>query len=208
MSKKILIATIALLSVTNSFAQDMRTLVREMPDSIIPTLTLNDRLDFIDYLGSNMKAEVTNRLGGKSEMTTIGETYTHIRMSGSSELSMKLLPFNGDSIICMVRTYSANGSDSKISFYTKEWEKITDSKLINIPSTNDFLVFPDSVSSEERNMLTNKLEIPLIKAILSEASNEITFTLTSQSYLNKDDRKAIEPYIKKSIVKKWNNRYE
>ncbi len=207
MSKKILIATIALLSVTNSFAQNMPTLVKEMPDTIIPTLTLNDRLDFIDYIGSNMKAEVTNRLGGKSEMTTIGDTYTHIRLSGSSELSLKLLPYNGDSIICIVRTYSANGSDSKISFYTKDWKRLTDN-LVSVPTVEDFLAFPDSMKQEKRNSLTNKFEISLIKATLSESSNDITFTLTSQSYLNEDDRKAIEPYIKHNVVKTWNNRYE
>ena len=56
-------------------AQNMSDIIKDMPDSIMPLLTKNDRLDFIDYLASNMKAEVTNRLGGKSEMTTISNNY-------------------------------------------------------------------------------------------------------------------------------------
>ncbi len=204
MSKILLIATFVLLHATSAASQDMRSIVKAMPDSIIPTLTLNDRLDFIDYLGSNMKAVVTNRLGGKSEMTTIGDTYTHIRLTEKSEISLKLLPFNGDSIICVVRTYSSDGSDSHISLRTKDWKIIKDN-ILDIPTVEDFLTFPDSISPEKQKLLTSKIEIPLIKASLSESSNDITFIPTFHFYLNKDDRKSIEPFIRKDITKKWNN---
>ncbi len=208
MRKIFLIATIVLLSVTNSHAQDMRSIIKTLPDTILPSLTLNDRLDFIDYLDSKMKAEVSNRLGGKSEMTAINDTYTHIRLSGSSEISLKLLPLNGDSVICMVRTYSAEGSDSKVSFYTKDWKVLNANDFISTPTVSGFLAFPDSLNTEERFKLINKIEVPLIKATLSESSNDITFTLTSHLYLNEDDRNAIVPYIKESIAMKWNDRYE
>ncbi len=207
MKKRIFLTTFAFISAINLLAQDMRTIVKEMPDSILPLLTRNDRLDFIDYLDSNMKAEVNNRLGGKSEMTAITGDYTNIRTTATSDISLKLLPHNGDSIICMVRTYSAEGSDSKVTFHTKEWKTLNSSDFISTPVTKDFLVFPDSLTQEERLRLTSKLEVPLIKATLAAETSDITFTLTSPLYLNKDDRKAIEPYIRKSIVKKWNNRY-
>ena len=43
----------------------MKDVFRLMPDSLFPTLSANNRLDMIDFMDSQMKAEVTNLLGGK-----------------------------------------------------------------------------------------------------------------------------------------------
>ena len=52
-------------------AQLAKTCFTNMPDSLSPLLTAVNRADFIDFLESKMKAEVTNRFGGKSEMTEL-----------------------------------------------------------------------------------------------------------------------------------------
>ena len=77
----ILLIVMSCLSFTEGMAQNMKDIVRTMPDSIIPLLSLNNRLDFVDYIDSKMKAEVTNQLGGKSEMTTLTDDFAHIRVS-------------------------------------------------------------------------------------------------------------------------------
>ena len=64
----------------------------DMPDSIMPLLTKNNRLDFIDFIDSHMDAIVTNRLDGKSRMTQLTEDYLHIEYTQSSSVTMKLLP--------------------------------------------------------------------------------------------------------------------
>ena len=51
----------------------IRDAFRAMPDSLMPYLSKNNRLDFIDFLDSNMKAEVKNALGGTSEMLSLGD---------------------------------------------------------------------------------------------------------------------------------------
>ena len=52
-------------------AQEAKTCFKNMPDSICPLLSAVNRADFIDFLESKMKAEVTNSFGGKSEMTEL-----------------------------------------------------------------------------------------------------------------------------------------
>ena len=52
------------LTLTVMSQTTMRDVFRQMPDSIVPYLTENNRLDFIDFIDSNMKAEVTNAFGG------------------------------------------------------------------------------------------------------------------------------------------------
>ena len=45
-------------------AQDIRTLFINMPDSIMPALTKSERMDFLDYMDSEMLPRVSNKLGG------------------------------------------------------------------------------------------------------------------------------------------------
>ena len=43
----------------------MAALFKAMPDSLMPYLTKNNRLDMIDFMEANMKAEITNQLEGR-----------------------------------------------------------------------------------------------------------------------------------------------
>lgn len=63
--KRYLIAALCALAVGQVSAQDlkMRDVFKQIPDSLVPYLSQNNRLDFIDFLDSNMKAEVRNKLG-------------------------------------------------------------------------------------------------------------------------------------------------
>lgn len=203
--KRIILYTILVMALPVSLtAQNMSDIIKDMPDSIMPLLTKNDRLDFIDYLASNMKAEVTNRLGGKSEMTTISNDYAHIRMTGSSEISFKLLPTISDTIICMIHTHTSNVSDSKITFFNKKWEVLTSDNYFEKPSADKFISLPDTLTNTEKENLRNKVYIPFIKAENSKDNLELKFTLTTSKYMNTDDSKAIVPYIKSEITMKWN----
>ena len=75
-------------------AQEAKTCFKNMPDSICPLLSAVNRADFIDFLESKMKAEVTNSFGGKSEMTELAPDYIHVKMTPQSSWQMKLLPVN------------------------------------------------------------------------------------------------------------------
>lgn len=56
--KKLISILIGIASVVGVQAQDMKALFVSMPDSIAPLLTKVNREDCIDFLASNMKAEV------------------------------------------------------------------------------------------------------------------------------------------------------
>ena len=86
-------------------AQEAKTCFKNMPDSICPLLSAVNRADFIDFLESKMKAEVTNSFGGKSEMTELSPDYIHVKMTPQSSWQMKLLPINDSTkVICVVAT--------------------------------------------------------------------------------------------------------
>jgi len=124
-------------------AQDMKTIIRQMPDTIIRTLSKNNILDFVDYHESNMKAEVTNELGYMSEMTQLTADYSFIRTSGSSNIQIKLLPLADSHIISLVRTVTCDSinADSQIEFYTTDWKPLPASDYFSFKNSEQFCRF-------------------------------------------------------------------
>jgi len=99
------------LSTGQAVAQPlMRDVFLQMPDSLFPYLTENSRLDFLDFMDSNMKAEVRNELGGKSVMTVLTPSGLEIQLSELAHVAMRLLPVSEDIdscrlVVCMITTY-------------------------------------------------------------------------------------------------------
>ena len=83
-------------------------------------------------------------------MTTISEDYAHIAMSESSEVALKILKRESDSIICIVHTHKSQASDSYLKFYTKDWTELPTNNFIRIPNAKDFLTINDTISPSER----------------------------------------------------------
>lgn len=135
-------------------AQTIREVLPTMPDSICRLLTRNNLLDFPDYLDTQMKAEVRNRLGGNSEMQTLTEDYSLIRVSESSTLQLKLLPLSKTKIILAVYTYFLNDStaDSQLRFYDLKWKSLPADKYINMERESNTLV-QATLSSSDTDIL-------------------------------------------------------
>lgn len=97
MKKSTLTLLLFILGISSSFsvgAQEAKTVFVNIPDSLCPLLSSVNRADCIDFIESKMKAQVTNRFGGKSEMTELSPDYVSLQMSDASNWQMKLLPLN------------------------------------------------------------------------------------------------------------------
>ena len=108
-----------------------RDAFRQMPDSIIPYLTVNDRLDLLDFMDSNMKAIVQNKLGGNSEMLLLTDDSLKLRLSPVQELVLYVLPSKMEvdgscKIIQLVRKISASRftKDTEYSYYSVAWRRM------------------------------------------------------------------------------------
>ena len=113
-------------------AQTMPNLLRTMPDSIIPLLSHNDRLDFLDYAAAGTNAELTNRLSGKSKLLTLTDDFAHWQLTTHSDLQLKLLPHDNGHIVCLVSTVVVDSlPDSHLRFYTTDWEPLPASTCVS-----------------------------------------------------------------------------
>lgn len=188
-------------------AQDLKTYYVEMPDSLSPLLTKVNREDFCDFLASNMKAEVKNRLGRSSEMTQLTPDYLKVRLSSVSSYEMKLLPLNDSTqVICMVSTYLGPAADSHVRFYTTEWAELPTEEFIKMPDAADFLQKNKDEMSDDEKRLLQKADMTLVKAELSAEKASVSFTYATPDYLDKETADKLKGMLRKdSIVRHWRN---
>ena len=128
-----------LLALEISAQTTVRDLLKSMPDSLIPYLSENNRLDMIDFMESNMDAVVTNSLGGKSQLLKLTDQYASIKLSEASSVAMRLLDVSTpvdslSQILCLVRTYGTDIRESSIEFYSLAWRPLPTANYFSKPS--------------------------------------------------------------------------
>jgi hypothetical protein len=200
-----LLIFISIFCVASAFAQDMKSVFVAMPDSITPLLTKVNREDFIDFLDSNMKAEVKNRFGNVAEMKVLTDDYTLVQTSEVGTLELKLLPVNDSTkVVCMVRTVCASACDSDVRFYSSDWKEELEADIfLQKPSVNAFFL-PNDTISEEGALICKKADMHLMKASLSKDDTSLAFLYMTPDYLNKEDKEKLLSYLRKDpIVLRW-----
>ena len=121
----------------------MRDVFKQMPDTLLPYLSENNRLDFIDFIDSQMKAEVRNLLGGTSEMTELTDSTLSIHMSQALQVEMLLLKTAESSetaseVICLIETFGIDSLslESTVRFYTPTWQLLKEPPLLSVSDQN------------------------------------------------------------------------
>lgn len=202
--KKTIFAVLIFISVVAQ-AQNMKEVFINMPDSLCPLLTKNNRADFADFLESKMRAEVKNKFENPSEMKVLTKDYTLVQTSSASTLQMKLLPVNDSTrIICTVNTVTGPASDSEIRFYTSDWKELPAGDFLTPPSVEAFFIQSDTINAEKSAESRCVADMNLIKANLSPDSNTLNFTYATVDYLDKDAAKNLRLYLKNSpLTYRW-----
>ncbi|MBO7588442.1 MAG: DUF3256 family protein [Bacteroidaceae bacterium] len=165
-------------------AGDLRSLFINMPDSIMPTLTRSERMDFLDYMDSGMKARVRNRLGGESVMTGFSDRSLTVITSQSGRLEMVLFPLRkGKNLICIIKTVTARFEDSRLSFYNEDWTPVDGRKLIELPQLDDYLT-KEALKQDSLPELRKQSLLRLQSATAVDGGLE--FRYTSLDYIGDD----------------------
>lgn len=200
-----IITITALWNITQVSAQDAKSYFIAMPDSLTLLSSVN-RADCIDFMESNMKAEVTNRLGQKSEMKVLTESYIFIQNSPQSSWQMKVLPLNKKkSILCVITTVCAPACNSHIEFYTTDWKTLNSEKyIVQLPTIKDFLNIPaDSASTTSYKDALRAADLTLLKIDLAPDKNSLSFMLSTTEYMKKEQAEKLSTHLKPIIMYQW-----
>ena len=204
--RRILYLFVVYLCMLPVSAQDMKSVFVNMPDSIVPLLTKINREDCVDFLASNMKAQVKNRLDKQAELKILTDDYLLMQVTDVSTWEMKLLPVNDSTkVICMVKTFFASACDSEISFYTIGWKELDIPRYVQLPSADAFYL-PVETGDEDYPLCRKKTDMYLLKLSLGIERMTLSCEYTTPFLLNGEERKKLEPYLRKEpIVLQWNN---
>ena len=204
MMKRIVYSLLLLLVALSqvSARTPMRQWLVSMPDSVMPLLTKNSRLDFIDFYDAKMEAVVTNRMDGSSRMNTLTDDFVQIRYTTSTDVAMKLLPVNDSTdVLCMVTTVRAAVDDSRIAFFDAEWKPIDVAQYFVEPRIEDFR---STQQSDSVARAWSKLDVFFRTYRLCAESTELQCVLTAMDYLSKEDREEVAPYVRKEpLTYRW-----
>lgn len=131
MKKGLIILLVSLFSFLTAPAQNIREVFRAMPDSIMPYLTKNAKLDMMDFMDANMKAAVNNELGGESRMLFLSDDSLAIKMSNALMLELSLEKVDTNMVIVMKRTYQIKERHEEvlINRFSSSWRPINESLI-------------------------------------------------------------------------------
>lgn len=177
-------AVLPVISVSAQSCKMMREVWVTMPDSIVPYLNHELRVELADYWEMKAEAKVKNLLGNETRLTNMSDKFMALQLNVSTDAAIRLLSC-GDStyIICMVKTLKAPAAESDIRFYTSDWKQL--SGTFGLPTVENaktikhlFTEKRDTMTVEFYNKLCDMIEPIILEATLSENDEMITFELS------------------------------
>lgn len=194
-----LLCLLVFLSNINSQNMHMAELFKQMPDSLMPYLTTNNKLDMLDFIDAGMEAKVNNKFDGESILCELDSTYLRLKLNTSVDVEMKLLSSSNilnDStkhLICLVTTYGDLIKESVLNLFTSKWNTIehdiTKSKLISY-----VIHKPNTMSELTYNNVKNIPDDYLITLSLDKNENSMSVS-ASTTLLSTDDSTKVKPII-------------
>ena len=210
MKKLILSSICCLMAVSLIEAQEMKSIFIRMPDSLSCVLTKINREDCVDFLASNMKAEVTNRFNLSSELRKLTADYLLLQETPQCTVEMKLLPVNDSTrVVCVVRTIATPVPDSSVAFFTTDWKPLPLTDRFRSPSADDFYLPTDSLgvdslTTDELSSLRKEADIVFMRFNLSADDLTLTATYTTPDYMSPESAARLKAYLRKEPIRyRW-----
>lgn len=195
-------------------AQTMEEAFVAMPDSLLPLLTKNNRLDMVDFVHNHMEARVENRLGSDSRMETLTGDYLKVKLTENAVVEMKVLPWQDSlKVVAVVETVYAPAPDSRVTFYDREWRAVeafgrfrtAEGRSADTPRAfgiSAFLKLPEGqLTTEQQQLLRELEELPLYEYRLAPDRNTFFISL-SYGVLNRDQQETVKPILQ-DLVLEW-----
>lgn len=186
-------------------AQDMATLFANMPDPMLPQLEHAWRKDLIDLYRAGKEARLKNTMNGYSTLQKLTADYLLLQVTGRSTTEIKRLPLvNGTYVICLVETVSAPVADSRVRFFTTDWQPLADHGLFTPYPAEAFLLAPADSTDATYQDARARLDMTLVHYRLSPDSLTLRATYTTPDYLSEEDRRGVLPYVRREpLTLRW-----
>lgn len=133
MKRSLIIFVISQFYFLISPAQTVREVFTSMPDSLVPYLTNNNRLDMLDFMDAKMKSVVTNLLEGETEMLALTDDSLSVQLNKSVLMDLWLEPVDTGKVVCMRKTYQVADRQQQVILerFSLQWQSISKKTTIS-----------------------------------------------------------------------------
>ncbi|MDR3269571.1 MAG: DUF3256 family protein [Tannerella sp.] len=196
---------LSVLTLPAVMAQDIASFFISMPNEHVLQLEEAWRKDLVDLYRSGKPATLDNTLKGRSTLVQLTPDYLLLQSSERSTMEMKFLPLiNNTYIVCVITTVSAPVADSRVAFYTTEWQPLDASGLWSPATTDRFIKEDADRHSETFPNVISCLDMELIHYRLNAGNTTLTAEFTTPDYLNAEERETVKPFLKDTpVVYQW-----
>lgn len=186
-----------------SYSQNIDSVILDMPENIIPALSVDNRT----MLLVDSTARVIPTVFGEVEKLTYRDDYLKVKTSDVGTAQIKTLDTKNDTyIVCVIKTVCAPACDSDIKFYDSEWEEIDKSTLLPSMTVESFITFKDNQKHQTiyKSLLP---DICLIDARFDD-TGKLVLKLDVENYLSGEDlEKFNQTFELKELTLKWDSVY-
>lgn len=146
--KRLLFSFLLLLSAAWVSAQtDINNVFVYMPDSLLPLLTRNDRLDLLDYHKAGMEARVTNLMGGTTTLLERNDTTICLQLTAVSRWRITIVTDTFGAVRYRI---------TKTFFLPEEWQR----EEWYDPESEQDKLDPSKTLSEPPALMANSIPAP------------------------------------------------
>jgi hypothetical protein len=183
----------------------MATFFFFFPDRYLPHLEDAWRKDLVDIYKTGKPAVLENTMNGRSTLQKLTPDYLYLQSTERSTLEIRFLPLiNNTFIACVITTVFAPVADSRIAFFTMEWQPLPASEIW-IPADTDCFIKDDVDSNDvDYPEARSYLDMDLIHYRLNPEQLTLEATYTTPEYLSSEERAKVKPFLKETpIVYTW-----
>lgn len=180
-------------------AQNIAPLVIAMPDDMLIGVTLDQRKQLIAPEKDTAQTVVVNAVGDTIKRLGFTDDYIALQTSKVGTLQVKLLSLvNNSQIIGVITTVCGPACDSRIDFYTTDWNPLGQPDLFPQIDKEIFLKGDIDRTSDDFLNAYASLDMTPVKLNFSSSDKNIVATYDIKNYLSKDDYKKLEPFLKET----------
>ena len=195
--KHFFILFLCVFSISTTTAQDMADFFIRMPDSYLPQLEDAWRKDLVDLYQSGKPAVLENTMTGSSTLQKLTSDYLFLQTTERSTMEIRFLPLiNNTFIACVITTVYAPVADSRVEFYSTEWQPLPAVGLWTPVNTEWFIKEHINRNDDSFQEAMSYLDIELIHYHLDTDSLTLEAVCATPDYLAFEEREKVKPFLK------------
>lgn len=137
MVKRVCLSVLCCLMAVPFMAAGMDSCFFQMPQALLPGISVNTRKDMVDFFTHNRPAVGRTAFAAETELTAFSADLLTLKTSASSQIQVKRLTIGTKEVFAWIHTVFGPYPNSVLSFYHTDWTPCTDVEMQK-PTCLDF----------------------------------------------------------------------